>query len=244
MRAEVPRITLTREQLDVAATGMKALIPLTGGKTLLDLNIENLTAAGFTQFVLVIGPEHAEVRDHCEALNVDIKFAIQEKPLGTANAILASEPLIEADELFGVFNSDNLYPTDAVRSLIAANAPAMLAFERGPLVRLSNIPEERIARFATVEVDDDGNLASIAEKPDTVEPDALVSMNAWLFSSKIFEACRLIGPSERGEFEIADAVKYAIGNMNEKFAAIRTQAGVLDLSSRADIETAEQFLRR
>lgn len=244
MRAEITHTSLTPDQTEAAANGLKVLIPLTGGRTLLDLSIDNLTAAGFTEIILVIGPEHAEVRDHCETLNVDIKFAIQEKPLGTADAVLAVESLISMNELFAVFNSDNLYPTDALRLLIEANTPALLAFEREPLVRLSNIPEERVAKFATVEVDDAGNLSSIVEKPDTVEPNALVSMNAWLFSSKIFEACRSIEPSERGEFEIADAVEYAITNLGEKITAIKTRAGVLDLSSRSDIQTAEHFLRR
>lgn len=244
MRAETDGPGLTNAQATVAEAGLKVLVPLVDGKTLLDLALANLNSAGFTQFILVIGPEHDAIRNYCSSVGHDIQFAIQEKPIGTANAVLAVEDLIDDDELFAVFNSDNLYSVEALQTLRDARKPAMLAFEREPLIRLSNIPEERIAKFATVGVDDAGNLASIVEKPAKVEPDALVSMNAWLFSSKIFEACRSIELSERGEFEIADAVQYAITNMREKITAIRTNAGVLDLSSRSDIQTAEHFLRK
>lgn len=244
MRAETAGACLTDAQATAAEAGLKVLVPLANGKTLLDLALENLNSAGFTQFVLVIGPEHDAIRNFCSSSSHDIQFAIQKMPLGTANAVLAAEDITDADELFAVFNSDNLYPVEALQTLREARKPAMLAFELETLVRLSNIPEERIAKFATVAVDDAGNLVSIVEKPDTVHADALVSMNAWLFSSKIFDACRAIEPSERGEFEIADAVEYATHNLGEKIAAIRTKAGVLDLSSRSDIQTAEQFLRR
>jgi glucose-1-phosphate thymidylyltransferase len=242
MRAETPGSELTNAQTTAAKAGLKALVPLANGKTLLDITLENLDSAGFTQFILVIGPEHDVVRNYCSANELNIRFAVQEKPLGTANAVLAVEKLIGDAELFGVFNSDNLYPVEGLRILRESTLPATLAFEREPLVRLSNIPEDRIAKFATIETDDTGHLTHIVEKPKTVNPDALISMNAWLFSTKIFEACRAIQPSLRGEYEIASAVEYAINNLSEKFNAIRTQAGVVDLSSRADIKSAEPFL--
>lgn len=242
MRAEAAGVALTAEQESIASAGIKALIPVAGGKTLLELIIGNLNAAGFTDICMVIGPEHDAIRDYCAAKGIAVSFAVQQEPRGTADAVLAVEGLIAGDELFLVVNSDNLYPVESLRRLREAGGSAMLAFDRCALIEKSNIPADRIAKFATVEIDDNGNMQRVVEKPDIVTADSLVSMNAWLFSPEIFNACRAIGPSTRGEYEITTAVQYAIDHLGEKFAAVRSAEGVLDLSSRADIASVARFL--
>jgi dTDP-glucose pyrophosphorylase len=67
-------------------------------------------------------------------------------------------------------------------------------------------------------------------------------MNAWLFSPNIFEACREINLSPRGEFELTDAVNFAIEHLGEKFKVVFSNEGVLDLSSRADVEKLSEKL--
>lgn len=69
-------------------------------------------------------------------------------------------------------------------------------------------------------------------------------MNAWLFSSIIFEACRNINLSPLGEYELADAVNFAIENIGEKFTAVYSNEGVLYFSSRADVEKIGERLSK
>ena len=243
MRSEVTGLDLTYEQKSIAKAGIKALIPFANGKTLLELILENLVVAGFSEFCVVIGPEHDVIRDFCLAKELDVRFAVQDKPLGTADAVIAAEGCVAADELFLVVNSDNLYPVESLRRLRETNHPAMLAFEREALIEQSNIASERIAGFATVDIDAAGLLRRIVEKPDIVRSGSFVSMNAWLFSSTIFDACRSVERSERGEYEITAAVQYAIDKRGEEFVAVKSKEGVLDLSNRSDIESVSRFLR-
>ncbi len=242
MRADAAGVDLTPEQQHLANAGIKALVPVANGKTLLELIVENLVAAGFSDICLVIGPEHDVIREYCSAKAINVDFATQTEPKGTADAVLAAESCVEPDELFLVINSDNLYPVESLRTLRKAARPAMLAFEREALIAKSNIGAERIAKFATVEIGENGSLLLIVEKPEKVEADSFVSMNAWLFSSAIFEACRSINPSGRGEYEITTAVQYAIDTLGVEFTAVKTDEGVLDLSSRSDIESVSRFL--
>ncbi len=244
MRAEVPELSLTADQERLAGAGIKALIPVAGGKTLLELISQTLTTAGFTNIFAVIGPEHGAIRDFCTTKGLNISFVVQNEPLGTADAVLAAEGCIDSDELFLVVNSDNLYPVESLRKLRETNCPALLAFDREALVERSNIDVERIAKFATIEIDDRGFLRRVIEKPNDDGLAPLVSMNAWLFSPAIFAACRAIRLSERGELEITSAVQYAIDELGEEFVAVETDEGVLDLSSRSDIETVGQFLSK
>lgn len=235
LRAVDSSSVLSAEQERVAAVGLKTLIPLADGSTLLDLIIGQLKKAGFEQICMVIGPEHEAIRAHCAENGLDVRFAIQANPLGTADAVLAAREVVDRDELFAVINSDNLYPLNALIKLREARRPALLAFENSALVANSNIAPERIAKFATVETNELGDLARIVEKPKNVDRELLVSMNAWILSPLIFNACEAISPSERGELELTAAVQHAIDYLGEKFQAIRIAAGVLDLSSRGDV---------
>jgi glucose-1-phosphate thymidylyltransferase len=67
-------------------------------------------------------------------------------------------------------------------------------------------------------------------------PGALVSMNCWRFDSRIFEACREVPRSARGEFELPEAVGAAV-RAGVRFKAVPAHGPVLDLSRRGD--TAE-----
>jgi len=242
MRADTMVSELTEDRGRIASQGIKALRPVVGEKTMLELIVETLYDAGFTEPCLVIGPEHDAIREFCSRKDLAADFAVQQDALGTADAVLAAENLIFGNELFLVVNSDNLYPVDSLRRLRAINRPGLLGFEREDLIANSNIPADRIAKFATLGVDSEGYLTHIVEKPEFVEPGLLVSMNAWLFSPMIFEACRVIEPSVRGEFEIAAAVEYAMEQLGERFTVVPSSEGVLDLSSRADIENVRRFL--
>ncbi len=227
---------LSGEQASVAGAGVKAMIRI--GRPFLDYVISALADAGIGRVCLVIGPEHDVIRNHystVETRRVAIEFAIQEKPLGTANALLAAEESV-TDELFLVLNSDNYYPVSMYRTLRRCGESSMVGFVAADLVRNSNIPAERIAKYAVVERDEEGYLRRIIEKPeDGVSQDSLISMNCWCFGSWIFEACRRVPISGRGEYELPQAVQFGIEQMDEKVRLLESREGVLDLSQRSDI---------
>jgi dTDP-glucose pyrophosphorylase len=71
---------------------------------------------------------------------------------------------------------------------------------------------------------------------------ALVSMNLWGFDAGIFDPCRTVPPSSRGELELPVAVQHAIDSYGRRFRAVPMDAPVLDLSSRADIASVAEAL--
>ncbi|WP_296139829.1 nucleotidyltransferase family protein [uncultured Tessaracoccus sp.] len=233
---------LTPEQVAAASRGHKALMPL-GDHCLIDYSLSALADAGIRRVVLVVAPEHEDFTAHVEELapeRLTIEFAVQEEPLGTANAVAAAESVV-GDEPCLVVNGDNLYPVDGLRKLTEAKGHALLGFDRQAMVEQSNIPADRIAAFALVEARD-GVLVDILEKPseDVVAEageHALVSMNCFAFTPAIFAACREVKPSARGEYEIVDAVR-ALDHVE----VIPVASGVLDLSRRDDVAAVEALL--
>ncbi|WP_067781548.1 nucleotidyltransferase family protein [Actinomyces vulturis] len=244
MRAADPAAASTTDK--AVETGAKGMIDV--GRPFLDFVMSALADAGITDICLVIGPEHTIFREHygnLETSRVKIDFAIQEKPLGTADAVSAAREFT-GDDRFVVINSDNYYPAESLKALCQLPGAGLLGFNRTALVEQSNIPADRVNAFAIVDVDENGNLARILEKPeqsiiDDMGPEAPLSMNAWLFTKDIYAACDDITPSVRGELEIVDAVSLAKERGTE-FAVVPVSVGVLDMSRRTDIAAVRAAL--
>jgi glucose-1-phosphate thymidylyltransferase len=190
-----------------------------------------------------------------------IAFAVQAEPRGTADALLAAEPFASGEDVL-VVNGDNYYPIEALRALrlldtagagagagAGARAGTVL-FDAEALVRASNIPAERLRAFALGVVDADGLLIDLIEKPDedtwralaAAGTRALISMNCWRLPPIIFDFCRALTPSARGELELPQAIHQAIA-AGVRFHVVRSEEGVLDLSRRGDIAAVTARLR-
>jgi len=233
---------LTDEQRRAAESGAKGMMPL-GTRPFLDYVLSALADAGIEEATLVIGPEHHHVREYFTSTSpparVRIRFTVQAEPRGTADAVQSARDAVR-DAPFLVLNSDNYYPVAAYRDLAALRASGLVAFEADTLVREGGLEPERVLRYALLDTDADGTLRAVREKPAADHPlaqraERWVSMNLWSFTPLIFDACARVRPSARGELEIQDAVNLAIHEMGERFRVLQMRAGVLDLSSRADV---------
>jgi dTDP-glucose pyrophosphorylase len=239
--------TLDRFQGAVAAGGLKAMMPV--GRPFLDYILSMLADAGFDDICLVIGPDRGAVRDYYQRdmkpMRFALSFAHQEKPLGTADAVLAAESFAGSDR-FLVINSDNYYPVQACRGLHLLGEAGLAAFSREVLVSEGNLSAERAARFPVVETDGQGYLTRLLDPGDAPAAaegiDTLVSMNCWLFSRTIFRACRAIAPSPSGELELPEAVRYAMTALHERLKVLPFRETVLDLTSRADVAKVAERL--
>ncbi len=248
MRRADPGAAVDAAQASMADAGLKGMIDV--GRPFLDYVISALADAGITDVCLVIGPEHDLVRDYyarANAKRVRLHFAVQHQPLGTADAVLATEQFASGEHVL-VLNSDNYYPVHTLKALRDLGVAGVAAFERNALVRLGNIDADRVARFSVVRIGADGNLVSIVEKPDTATiaslgPEVFVGMNSWSLPPSIYEACRSIPKSVRGELELPSAVQYARDVMGTRFKVLCFHDGVLDLSSRSDIASVRERLR-
>ena len=248
MRKADPGTPLDMAQQAAADLGVKAMIPV--GRPFLDYVLSGLADAGVRSVCLVVAPDHAAMRSYYEGparpTRFSLTFAVQEHPLGTADAVLAAEGFTAGESVL-VLNADNLYPRSALRDLaslrpgeLMSHPAGLVGFRQTALLASGNIPVERIRAFALISARADGSLDRIIEKPDQSEgrsfgPNPLVSMNLWLLPPAIYAACRSIAPSPRGELELQDAVRNAMVHLDQRFRVIESDGPVLDLSSRGDI---------
>ncbi len=240
MRAASHQATLDETQQNAADTGVKAMIPV--GRPFLDYSLSALADAGIQDVCLIIGPEHNAVIDYYTGPGtpnrVQVTFAMQPEPLGTADAVLVAEEYVSGED-FLILNSDNYYPASALSALCAATPPAIAAFAGDALVKLGNVTSDRLQRFGALEFDSDGSLSRITGNPVRARKDGggtiYCSLNCWSFTPLIFDACRKVTKSARGEYELTQAVQLAIDTMSYEIRVVKLHEGVLDLSTRDDI---------
>jgi glucose-1-phosphate thymidylyltransferase len=224
-----------------AATGQKAMMPVSHGRPFLDSVLSALADAGCADVVVVVPPDYEAMRERyspCRISRVKVRFAVQPQPTGTAHAVLTAEKEVGRGP-FLVLNGDNLYPVQVLRALAELDGPGLPAFGRRCLVEESGFTEERISQFAVLQIDSEGWLTGIREKPDARDlaaagPEAPISMNLWRFDARIFDACRAVPRSTRGEYELPEAVGLAV-TRGVRFRVLPARGAVLDLSRRADI---------
>jgi glucose-1-phosphate thymidylyltransferase len=245
MRAPDPRADLAPGQAYAADAGLKAMFPI-HGRPLLDYVLSELADAGLTDVALVVAPDDAVIRRYYGAdappTRVHLSYVVQPEPRGTADAVLAVERWTD-HQPFIVLNADNIYPSAALAALAALDEPGLPVFEAEDLVRTSNIPPERLRAFALIEIDQSGYLTHIVEKPDPRTSNLgprtshlgprLISMNCWRFDARIFDACRDVPLSPRGEYELPGAVAVALAR-GIRLRAVPAKGPVLDLSRRGD----------
>ena len=256
MRAE-DESPLTAEQAAAAAAGAKGLIPI-AGFPLLDHVLSALADGGITDVIFVVAPGESAIRQRytrdAVPQRLQVYFAEQVEPKGTADALLAARAVVESvaphdaqgRAHFLMSNADNLYPAESVAMLVGAAGPALVAFDAASLVAQGNIEETRVNQFALLDVSPDGVLREIVEKPQPGHPlrrsaARWVSMNLWRFTSEIFDDCAAVRPSPRGELELTDAVRRAM-RRGTRFAAPGVRLAVLDLSRRSDVPAVEARL--
>jgi glucose-1-phosphate thymidylyltransferase len=231
--------------------GTPSTAPGAGGhpRPFLDYVLSALADAGCTLVCLVVAPDHDAIRAYYGGAGrphrVGISYAVQETADGTARAVLSAQSFAGRDP-FLVLNSDNLYPAPVLRSLVELDEPGLPGYRRDALVRDSGFPPERVNAFAAIEVDGQGYLTRIIEKPgadyyEAAGPEALISMNVWRFDDRIFGACRDVPLSRRGEYELPEAVGLGVSR-GLKCRVVPASGAVLDLSRPGDVALVSERL--
>ncbi|WP_294967716.1 bifunctional sugar-1-phosphate nucleotidylyltransferase/acetyltransferase [uncultured Methanosphaera sp.] len=183
---------------------------ITGGKPLIQYNIESLRDAGIKDITLVVGYKKEVIEEYFgdgSKFGVNINYAVQEGQLGTAHAIGSAEKYI--DESFIVLNGDIIVSYDLIRNLIEKYATRTSNNVKSVLTL---IEVDNPSNYGVVSTIND-KIVEIVEKPAPGEaPSNLANAGIYLFSTEIFDAIRKTELSERGEYEITDSLKIELEN--------------------------------
>jgi glucose-1-phosphate thymidylyltransferase len=211
-------------------TCAKQLIPV-ANKPILGYVLDQIRQTDVTQVGIITAPEtqtnvQEYVKDGKEwGFNVTY---IPQEPLGLAHAVKTAQPFLGKDP-FIMCLGDNV-TGQGIKEFIRK-------FRKEELDALIILKEvEDPTRFGIAQLDKDGNIIKLVEKPKTPMGN-LAIIGTYLFSGKIHKAIEHIKPSWRGELEITDAVQEMV-NLGFKVKAEILDSWWLDTGKKDDILSA------
>jgi glucose-1-phosphate thymidylyltransferase len=182
-------------------TSAKQLVPV-ANKPVLFYGIEALEEAGIDDVTIVVSPGQpgAEIRERTgdgSRFGLRIGYVEQAEPLGIAHAVVTAQEAV-GDSPFVVYLGDNLL-RDGIVEMVERFKESQLE----ALILLTHVPNPQA--FGVAELDD-GRIVRLTEKPPEPASD-LALVGVYMFEPGIFEICRSLEPSGRGEYEITEAIQ-------------------------------------
>ena len=206
------------------------------GKPLLTHCFEQLTDLDAEELLVVVGYKKEVIIEHYgdEFEGTPITYAHQREQNGLAHALLTVEEHIDDD--FMLMLGDNIFQAnlkDVINRQREQRADAAFLVEE--------VPWEEAGRYGVCDTNKYGEITEVIEKPDD-PPTNLVMTGFYTFSPAIFHACHLVQPSDRGEYELSDAVDLLIQS-GRTIDAIGLRGWRIDVGYPEDREEAERRLQ-
>lgn len=213
----------------------KALVEVNSRPIVEDV-FENLVDLDVDELVVVVGylKERIIERYGDEYEGVPITYAHQREPMGLAHALLQAEPYVDDD--FLVMLGDNIFRAnldEVVERQHSDGADAAFLIEE--------VPYDEASRYGVCRRNENGEIVEVVEKPDN-PPSNYVMSGFYAFTPAIFHACHLVQPSDRGEYELTDAINLLIES-GRTIEGVELDGWRMDIGYPEDRERAEKRLQ-
>lgn len=183
----------------------KHLLPV-ADRQMIFYPLQTLLDAGIQDIMIVTGPDHAgdfiNLLGSGAEFNCRFTYRIQDEAGGIAQALAMAKDFVGDDNLT-VILGDNLFDEDF--------SHLVREFTSGAFAFYKPVPDA--ARFGVVEVDNDGKVLSIEEKPEQPKSN-FAQVGLYMYDARVFDIIETLQPSSRGELEITD-VNNAYLQINE-----------------------------
>jgi len=219
------------------------------GRPLLGHVFETLADSGVEEIVVVVGYEGDAIREYFgdSAAGVPLSYAEQDERLGLGHAVSQAEPYVDGP--FVVLNGDNVVASDLrphIARQRAEDVDAVLAVEEVDLATARETGVVSVAGDGDATADRDAGdrgsqrVTDIVEKPAD-PPSTLATTGAYVLPAEIFDALSLLRPSDRGEYELADALGVLL-RAGARVEVMALDAERVNVNTPADRDAAAELL--
>jgi len=213
------------------------MLPLTKKtpKVLIEVNkkpflyyvIKHLNDAGFDDIAIIVGHLKEKFQPFLEKYGFKAELIEQLEQKGTGHAVKLAKGFV-GKESFVVLGGDNLWSADDLK-----------AMAHDDKCYVAGIKVENPQKYGVL-VEKNGKLVKIHEKPEKYVGD-LINTGLYKFTPDIFKALEKIKLSQRGEYELTDAITLLAEKGKAKVYTLKDYW--LDLGSLEDIPKVEKFLK-
>ena len=180
----------------------KPLMPIAGKETLCYV-IDEIVENGITEIGIVVSDENIDEISLFTKKNYskfEISMILQEEQLGVAHAVKISKNFTQ-DDNFLLYLGDNLFENGISKVV------SKFKLNKNNIISIKSVTDPR--KFGVAEINKNGNLIKIVEKPEN-PPSSLAVTGIYGFNNKIFDHIEKISLSKWGEYEITDAIKLSL----------------------------------
>jgi dTDP-glucose pyrophosphorylase len=205
-----------------------------GGRPLLDHVFRTLLESGVDELVVVVGYRAGDIIDHFgeSFAGCPITYVHQRERLGLGHAVGLVEPYV--DEPFVVLNGDNV-----VSGTLDAPVAAFEEADTEAVVAVEDATRETATETGVVTITD-GQVTGLVEKPDD-PPSTLVTTGCYVLPESIFDAIELLKQSDRGEYELPDALGVLV-RAGWDIRAVELGVERVNVNTPVDIERASDII--
>ena len=197
-----------------------------------------LMLAGIRDILIISTPRdifaYKELFKSGKDLGLNIKYAVQEKPNGLAEAFIIGEEFIGEDNVAMVLGDNIFYGQSFSDHLRVAASLKTGAYVFGYYV-------QNPKSFGVVEFDDKGNVISLEEKPENPKSKYAVP-GLYFYDNSVVKKAKALKPSERGELEITDLNKVYMEEKTLKVQLLGRGMAWLDTGTHASMLQASNFV--
>jgi glucose-1-phosphate thymidylyltransferase len=215
----------------------KQLLPVFD-KPMIYYPLTTLILAGVTEVLIITRPEDSSSFERLlgdgSDFGIRIRYAVQEKPAGLAQAPLIAESFLDGEGFCLILGDNFLYGSGLGRKL------QNLTNRKGSTIFAYKVIDP--TQYGVVEVDPSGRAISIEEKPKIPKSDFAIP-GLYFFDSEIVEICKNITPSSRGELEITDALREYMRRGHLKVEVLPLGTAWLDMGSFESLLEAGEFVQ-
>jgi glucose-1-phosphate thymidylyltransferase len=179
----------------------KHLLPIYS-KPVIYYPLSTLIGSGVKEILLITSPKHV---DEFTALlgdgtqfGISIIYSEQKEPRGLPDAFIIGERFVDGKEVWLILG-DNLFWGSAIAVAVER---ARRATSTGACIFPYHVKDPR--SYGVVELDTEGRVIRLEEKPKTVKPTHMAVPGLYLYDGRVSDRAKALRPSPRSELEISD----------------------------------------
>ena len=215
----------------------KQLLPVYD-KPMIFYPLSTLMLAGINEILIITTPNDLysfkSLLGNGEEIGVRIRYSVQPKPNGIAEAFIIGEEFISNSPVALILGDNIFYGQGISKILKNANKKTCSSIFAYRVVD----PE----RYGVVEFSKDFKARGIEEKPQNPKSKYAIT-GIYFYDNTVVEKAKTIKPSERGELEITDLNKLYLKENSLNVELLNRGIAWLDTGTVDSLQEASQFIR-
>ncbi len=214
------------------------------GRSMLGHVLARAQSLGEGRAAVVVGPQMGSVAEDAQQWRPDAEIFVQQAQQGTADAVLAAKPALEAHQgdVLVLYGDTPLITTKTLQDMRAS-------LDDGARVVVLGFTPEDPTGYGRLLVDAKGNLSAIREHKDASDAERAVTLcNSGVMAFRIDDLAgalaKIDNNNQNSEYYLTDMVEHVVAAGGRVSVVVGSEDEVLGVNSRDQLAEAEAIWQR